>query len=54
MVENIHFLVGGGFQSPPMFSLKLTFLGSKNDKTIFPHIFEDLMEGLEPKQPLAI
>ena len=27
----------------------MTFLGPKNDKTIFPHIFEDLMEGLEPK-----
>ena len=42
---------GGAFKAPPMFSLKLTFLGPKNDNTIFPHIFEDLMEGSEPKHP---
>ena len=50
-VENIRFLVGGAFKAPPMFSLKLTFLGPKNDKTIYPHKFEDLMEGSEPKHP---
>ena len=39
----------GALNAPPMFSLKLTFLGPKNDKTIYPHIFEDLMEGSELK-----
>ena len=42
---------GGAFKAPPMFSLKMTYLGPKNNKTIIPHIFEDLMEGLEPKHP---
>ena len=37
--------------APPMFSLKLTFLGPKNYKTIYPHIFEDLMEGSELNHP---
>ena len=42
---------GGALNAPLMFSLKLTFLGPKNDKTIYPHIFEDLMEGSELKHP---
>ena len=50
-VRNIQLGVGGGIERPPMFSLKLTFLGPKNDKAIYPHIFEDLMEGSELKHP---
>ena len=34
-----------------MFSLKLTFLDPKNDKTIYPHIFEDLMKGFRAQTP---
>ena len=42
---------GGAFKAPPMFSLKLTFLDPKNDKTIYPHIFEDLMKGFRAQTP---
>ena len=41
----------GAFSAPPMFSKKMAFFGSKNDKTILPYIFEDLTEGLEPMRP---
>jgi len=34
-----------------MFSLKLTFFDPKNDKTIYPHIFEDLMKGFRAQTP---
>ena len=29
----------------------MAIIGSKNDKTILPYIFEDLTEGLEPMRP---
>ena len=43
---------GGGLFSPPIFSWKMAFFGSKNDKTILPYIFEDVTECLKPMRPL--
>ena len=39
---------GGAFSATTIFSYKMAFFGSKNDKTIPPYIFEDLTEYLEP------
>ena len=43
----------GGYLAPPMFSKKMAFFDSKNDKTILHYIFDDLTEGLEPMRPLS-
>ena len=41
----------GGLFDTPLFYQKMTFFGSKKDKTIHPYIFENLTEGLDPMRP---